>query len=408
MIGRPQKRSSDYPIQPETFNTTDNPLELVSGLLEATKNGTKPYDDILNDLLKYYQDPVKVVIVQAIENLTKEMEVKLMSDDSTFYMTEMATTAFATALSDNKLVNNFAGISGSNALTNLATSLKNASETALLTNGLFDSSDLHLDSTSTAIMTLVSAVVGSTLTSNFPGKSLPLISATTADARKQVDFFVKMYGDDAYSKMEDSELSPEERTGLYLLRARISQAEFEEKQILASLTDTSIDTALQVMNDQGLNMICKGCKTIFNTKHVNLYIIKARIQESSFSEVPNGILQNSTIPMRLGDMNDITSLGIADFPQNVYIAGSSDTALVTSNVHKLFLKDKNYETFIPANFMVAINQTTRALQFSQNIPVYTEGDASNLFYHSFFYRDNGDYVCVSVLPVQGVPDCYVI
>ncbi|VDI61169.1 Hypothetical predicted protein [Mytilus galloprovincialis] len=214
-----------------------------------------------------------------------------------------------------------------------------------------------------------------------------------------------MYGDDAYSKMEDSELSPEERTGLYLLRARISQAEFEEKQILASLTDTSIDTALQVMNDQGLNMICKGCKTIFNTKHVNLYIIKARIQEGSFSEVPNSILQNSTIPMRLGDMNDITSLGIANFPQNVYIAGSSDTALVTSYVHKLFLKDKNYETFIPANFMVAINQTTRALQFSQNIPVYTEGDASNLFYHSFFYRDNGDYVCVSVLPVQGVPDC---
>lgn len=78
----------------------------------------------------------------------------------------------------------------------------------------------------------------------------------------------------------------------------------------ASLTDTSIDTALQVMNDQGLNMICKGCKTIFNTKHVNLYIIKARIQERSFGEVPNGILQNSTIPMRLGDMNDITSLGV--------------------------------------------------------------------------------------------------
>ena len=81
-------------------------------------------------------------------------------------------------------------------------------------------------------MTLVSAVVGSTLTSNFPENSLPLISATTAAARKQVDFFAKMYGDDAYSTMEDGELSPEERTGLYLLRARISQAEFEEKQIL--------------------------------------------------------------------------------------------------------------------------------------------------------------------------------
>ncbi|XP_063446779.1 polycystin family receptor for egg jelly-like [Mytilus trossulus] len=392
------------PIQPETFNTTDNPLEWVSGLLEATKNGTKPYDDILHDLLKYYQDPVKAVIVQAVENLTKEMEAKLMSDDSTFHMTEMATNAFGTALKNNKLVNNFAGISGSNALINLASRFKNASETALLSDGLFDSSDLHLDSTSTAIVTLVSAVVGSTLTSNFPENSLPLLSATTADARKQVDFYAKMYKDDAYSTMEDGELSPEERTGLYLLRARISQAEFEEKQILASLADVSIDTALHVINDQGLNMICKGCQTTFNTKHVNLHIFKARRQERSLSEVPNGILQNSTIPVRLGDMNDITSLGIADFPQNVYIAGSSDTALVTSNVHKLFLKDKNYKTCIPANLMVAINQTTRALQFSQILPVYTEGDASNLFYHSFFYRDNGDYVCVSVLPVQGVPD----
>ncbi|CAG2248795.1 PKD1L2 [Mytilus edulis] len=399
------------PIQPETFNTTDNPLEWVSGLLEVTKNGTKPYDDILNDLLKYYRDPVMVVIVQAVENLTKEMEIKLMSGDTTFYMTEMATSAFATALSDNKLVNNFAGTSGSNALTNLATNFKNASQTALLTNGLFDSSDPHLDSTSTAIMTLVSAVVGSTLTSNFPENSLPLISATTADARKQVDFFAKMYKDDAYSTMEDGELTPEERTGLYLLRARISQAEFEEKQILASLTDSSIETALQVMNDQGLNMTCKGCKKTFKTKHVNLYIFKASLHErgkrykrdiQALNDVPNAILQ--AVPMTQCDWTEINSLGIAEFPQNVYIAGSTDTALITSDVHKLFLKNRNNKNFIPTNCNVIKNQTTRALQFSQNLPVFTEGDASNFFYHSFFYRDNGDYVCVSVLPVEGVPD----
>lgn len=65
-----------------------------------------------------------------------------------------------------------------------------------------------------------------------------------------------------------------------------------------------------MINDQGLNVICKGCKKIFNTKHVNLYIIKARIQERSFSKVPNGILQNLTLPMRLGDTNDITSVGV--------------------------------------------------------------------------------------------------
>jgi hypothetical protein len=32
----------------------------------------------------------------------------------------------------------------------------------------------------------------------------------------------------------------------------------------------------------------------------------------------------------------------------------------------------------------------------QTLPVFTEGDASNLFYHSFFYRDAGDYVCISI------------
>ncbi|VDI23342.1 Hypothetical predicted protein [Mytilus galloprovincialis] len=260
-------------------------------------------------------------------------------------------------------------------------------------------------------MTLVSAVVGSTLTSNFPENSLPLISATTADARKQVDFFAKMYKDDAYSTIEDGELTPEERTGLYLLRARISQAEFEEKQILASLTDSSIETALQVMNDQGLNMTCKGCKKTFKTKHVNLYIFKASLHErgkrykrdiQALDDVPNAILQ--AVPMTQCDWTEINSLGIAEFPQNVYIAGSTDTALITSDVHKLFLKNRNDKNFIPTNCNVIKNQTTRALQFSQNLPVFTEGDASDFFYHSFFYRDKGDYVCVSVLPVEGVPD----
>jgi hypothetical protein len=45
---------------------------------------------------------------------------------------------------------------------------------------------------------------------------------------------------------------------------------------------------------------------------------------------------------------------------------------------------------------VAINQTAKALMSQQILPVFTEGDASNLFYHSFFYRDAGDYVCISI------------
>ena len=45
---------------------------------------------------------------------------------------------------------------------------------------------------------------------------------------------------------------------------------------------------------------------------------------------------------------------------------------------------------------VAINQTARTMLSTQTLPAYTEDDASKLFYHSFFYRDTGDYVCVSV------------
>ncbi|CAG2216583.1 unnamed protein product [Mytilus edulis] len=247
------------------------------------------YSIIRVNIIDFYNGYTTVDLqVTAVENLTKEMEIKLMSGDTTFYMTEMATSAFATALSDNKLVNNFAG---------------------------------------------------------------------------------------------------------------------------ASLTDSSIETALQVMNDQGLNMTCKGCKKTFKTKHVNLYIFKASLHErgkrykrdiQALNDVPNAILQ--AVPMTQCDWTEINSLGIAEFPQNVYIAGSTDTALITSDVHKLFLKNRNNKNFIPTNCNIIKNQTTRALQFSQNLPVFTEGDASNFFYHSFFYRDNGDYVCVSVLPVQGVPD----
>ncbi|XP_076073747.1 uncharacterized protein LOC143045258 [Mytilus galloprovincialis] len=391
------------PIYQEGFNTTDKPLDWLTGLLDAEKNGTKPYDEILTDLLKNDKDQVMLVIVEAVDNLTKQMEDQLESNATTFFMIEMASSAFATALGSNQIISTDAGTSASNALTILVANFKNASETALTSDALFDSSDPRLESASTAIMALVSAVVGATLTANFPDNGLALISGTTADARKQVDFLIKMNRDEAYNIMEGGELTPEERNGLYLMRARISQAEFEERQDLASLTDTSIDTALQVIIDQGLNMTCKGCETTFDTNNVNLYISKTTLQ--ALNDVANGLLQNSTILMSFGfstDSNDTTLFGIAVFPQNVYIAGSSDTALVTSEVHKLSLKDENEDNLSQTE--VAINQTARTLQSTQNLPVYTEGDASNLFYHSFFYRDEGDYVCVSVDPAEGVPN----
>lgn len=85
---------------------------------------------------------------------------------------------------------------------------------------------------------------------------------------------------------------------------------------------------------------------------------------------------------------------MAVFPQNVYIPGSENTALITSEVHKLSLKDETEKSLTQAR--VAINQTAQAQYSSQTLPSYTEGDASKLFYHSFYYRDPGDYVCVSV------------
>ena len=64
---------------------------------------------------------------------------------------------------------------------------------------------------------------------------LALVGSTnTADAREQVEFLAKVYGDQAYGLMENSDLTPEERNGLYLMRARITQAEFKDRQDLAS------------------------------------------------------------------------------------------------------------------------------------------------------------------------------
>lgn len=76
-IQGPQENSADqsdvsdiyiiFDFQPtfnEAFNTTSQPLDWASGLLDADGNQTKKYDDILNDLLKYDEDSVKRVIVQ--------------------------------------------------------------------------------------------------------------------------------------------------------------------------------------------------------------------------------------------------------------------------------------------------------------------------------------------------------
>lgn len=83
-----------------------------------------------------------------------------------------------------------------------------------------------------AIMALVSGVVGGTLTADFPENGLSLISENTANSRDQVEYFSLIHGDDAYNLMENGDITPEERTGLYLMRARIDQAEFKEKQDL--------------------------------------------------------------------------------------------------------------------------------------------------------------------------------
>lgn len=83
-----------------------------------------------------------------------------------------------------------------------------------------------------AIMALVSGVVGATLTAEFPENGLSLISTNTANSREQVEYFALIHGDDAYNLMENGDITPEERTGLYLMRARIDQAEFKEKQDL--------------------------------------------------------------------------------------------------------------------------------------------------------------------------------
>ena len=46
---------------------TDQPVDWDKGLLDVDGNTTKKYDELLDDLLKYYKDPVQVVMIEVCD-----------------------------------------------------------------------------------------------------------------------------------------------------------------------------------------------------------------------------------------------------------------------------------------------------------------------------------------------------
>jgi len=60
----------------------------------------------------------------------------------------------------------------------------------------------------------------------------------TADARQYVESMATMNKDEAYMLAEKSELTPEERVGLYKTRARIERYQYKQKKKLVGILIT--------------------------------------------------------------------------------------------------------------------------------------------------------------------------
>lgn len=89
---------------------------------------------------------------------------------------------------------------------------------------------------STAMFDLINSLVEVTVPEELPSTYEALAVLSTADARTFVDFMAWVNKDEAYMLAEVADITPEERVGLFKMRARIEQMKFRQKQALVSIT----------------------------------------------------------------------------------------------------------------------------------------------------------------------------
>lgn len=86
--------------------------------------------------------------------------------------------------------------------------------------------------------------------------------------------------------------------------------------------------------------------------------------------------------------------------KNIYLYDHSTTAaLITSPVHKVTATSESGPQ--PSIYVVTIKQpvTSDFSDVEVTVPVFISEDASGFFYHTFLYRNLGDYACFHIVQV---------
>lgn len=141
-----------------------------------------------------------------------------------------------------------------------------------------------------------------------------------------------------------------------------------------------------------LSVECNGCSRSYSKDSIVLHI-----QSDTVEAIYNTSL-DSNLTLNFGDItkDTVVKLATTELDRNIYLYDHSTTAaLITSPVQKI-LADKT------SIFVVTIKQpvTTDFSDVKVTVPTFISEDASGFFYHTFLYRNLGDYACFHIVQVH--------
>ncbi|KAJ8317990.1 hypothetical protein KUTeg_003081 [Tegillarca granosa] len=381
-----------------TYTVNQKPSEWNTGLLDVTDNqNLSSYQHLMDNLLRKEEDKIQMVVKEGVRNLTSRMLSKLQEGNaSTYSMLELSSSAFANVISNSKFVSADSAIDAVTALQMIASGFANTTENTL--KHPIQSSTSEIESTANSIFGLISNLVEVTVPENLNSSYYALSTTNIAVSRQLVDFEAFLIGDPAYALAEDAKITPEERTGVYRLRARIQQYEMQQKHDLAKDTTPAVIEAIGLMTSSLLDTVCKSCKDIFLTANVDTLLMKTEIKQIQAKNT----LQSTEIKISFKQGSDLETTGrlsLVSFHKSPFIYGSKleDGASVTSLVHKITLTSEEKRE-IATTEKISLKQPTNVVLKDYFEPTFTPGDASKMFYHVFYYRQLEDSVCFNIKP----------
>ncbi|XP_061175577.1 uncharacterized protein LOC133184503 [Saccostrea echinata] len=381
------------------------PTRWNEGLIDLQDvNGTQvmaSYDAMLEDILQQSQNRYQIKVQETITNLTQNMLDQLQrTNSSTFSWVETASSAFGNALMKEDFISEESVVHASQALKQLTGAFSNLTISQYLgDDSIFSSSSSAIEQAASGIMQLMDSIVVNAVPNDNVNTSDALVAATdTASSRLYVNYLFAMNEDAAYEYAENGTLTPEERVGMFYMKSRISQIEFEKKRRTSEESGRALNDAVESLTKSMMSVECTGCTRTYTKPNMEIYIQKDTV---GILEAPNGTSVSLNLSLSFGALpkDKFVQFSATEMKKNIYLYDHSKTAaLITSPVQKLSAKSQNGGQDLSV-YVVTIQQPVKS-DFSEvklTKPAFISGDASGFFYHTFLYRNLGDYACFHIV-----------